>query len=96
LSRSAFCKGEGIRLAQFTYWCHRFEKKAVSAQEATLPATIAVQATSREIYSMKPRGPKMLLLALYLLKLSFLLVLLSSIFLLPNQLFRLPRFPLWC
>ncbi len=27
LSRKAFCKAEGLSLAQFTYWCQRFEKK---------------------------------------------------------------------
>jgi hypothetical protein len=27
LSRKAFCKAEGLSLAQFTYWCQRFDKE---------------------------------------------------------------------
>lgn len=27
LSRNAFCQAEGISLAQFTYWCQRFDKE---------------------------------------------------------------------
>ncbi len=34
LSRKAFCKAEGISLAQFTYWCQRFDKELTVSSTA--------------------------------------------------------------
>jgi hypothetical protein len=45
LTRTAFCREEGITAAQFTYWCRRFEQESTPTQVQSPPITLAQVST---------------------------------------------------
>ncbi len=60
---AAFCREEGIRAAQFTYWCRRFEQESNPTEASPVPFTLAQVSTpiqaakepvERKTFSEKP------------------------------------------